>query len=152
MGPVLTVAIRDAHRKDETVWRSLWNAYCSFYKIEIAEEITTATWRRGLDPASPIFIRLAEQKGSIKGFAVCVLHEGTWAIEPVCYLEDIYVAHNARGNGLGRALIDDLITLGKKNGWSRLYWHTQASNTTARRLYDHYAPADDYVRYRLTLR
>ena len=38
--------------------------------------------------------------------------------------------------------------LAKARGWSRLYWHTQAKNP-ARSLYDKFAVADDFVRYRL---
>ena len=58
---------------------------------------------------------------------------------------------NARGAGAGRALIDDLFSLAKAKAWSRLYWHTDTGNTTARRLYDSYIKADDFVRYRITL-
>ena len=54
-----------------------------------------------------------------------------------------------RGQGIGRALIDDLIAITKANGWSRLYWHTDRDNATARKLYDTYAPEDGHVRYRL---
>ncbi|HEY8263776.1 MAG TPA: GNAT family N-acetyltransferase, partial [Methyloceanibacter sp.] len=39
----------------------------------------------------------------------------------------------------------------EKFGWSRLYWHTRESNVAARRLYDKFAKADDFVRYRLVL-
>ena len=42
-------------------------------------------------------------------------------------------------------------TLGRERGWSRLYWHTRASNETARRLYDKFVNADDFVRYRMIL-
>jgi hypothetical protein len=45
-------------------------------------------------------------------------------------------------------LIADLIERAKSNGWSRLYWHTRAGNP-ARRLYDEFIQADDFVRYRL---
>jgi len=41
--------------------------------------------------------------------------------------------------------------LGRDNGWSRVYWHTRQSNEAARRLYDKFAKADDFVRYRMIL-
>ena len=41
--------------------------------------------------------------------------------------------------------------LGRDRGWSRLYWHTRASNEAARRLYDKFVNADDFVRYRMIL-
>ena len=39
---------------------------------------------------------------------------------------------------------------GKREGWSKLYWVTRENNP-ARKLYDKYGEADDYVRYRLSL-
>ena len=32
-------------------------------------------------------------------------------------------------------------------GWARLYWMTKADNAEARRLYDRFTLADDFVRY-----
>lgn len=144
--------IRDPEGNDEPAWRSLWAAYNEFYNATIAEAVTSATWRRILDPSSPIFARLAERDGRVVGFSLSVAHEGTWTVNPICYLEDLFVDPNARGNGIGRALIQDLIDLGKAKDWSHLYWHTKASNTAARRLYDRFTAADDFVRYRLSLR
>lgn len=83
------------------------------------------------------------------GFLVCIIHEGTWTISPNCYLEDLFVDPESRRVGAGRALIDDLILLSRKNGWSHIYWHTQKDNVPARRLYDEYIRADEFVRYRL---
>ena len=54
-------------------------------------------------------------------------------------------------HGLGRALIDDLIVVSQTKGCKRLYWHTDKSNHTARRLYDRYVQEDGHVRYRLPL-
>lgn len=143
--------IRDALPSDEQSWRRLWAAYNAFYETTVPEAVTAATWRRILDPASPIFARIAELEDGIAGFSVSVLHEGTWTIAPICYIEDLFVEHSMRGRGLGHALIDDLITLGRERGWSRLYWHTGSSNIAARRLYDGFIKADDFVRYRLFL-
>nr|WP_316506477.1 GNAT family N-acetyltransferase [Klebsiella grimontii] len=108
------------------------------------------TWQRMLDPASPMLGRVALADGNVAGFAICVLHEGTWVKMPVCYLEDLFVAPPMRGKGIARALMQALQAEGKEKGWSRLYWHTRTDNP-ARRLYDEFTPADDYVRYRVTL-
>lgn len=94
--------------------------------------------------------RMARRGGEIVGFSISVLHEGTWVAAPVCYLEDLFVAPACRGAGVGRALIEDLVRLGKEKGWSRLYWHTRHDNP-ARRLYDGFVEADDFVRYRMDL-
>ncbi len=146
------VLIRDPEPKDEQDWRRLWAGYVAFYEAQLSEEVTAFTWQRMLVPDGPLFGRLAEWQGKLAGFTVSVLHQGTWTLHPVCYLEDLFVDPEARGHGIGRALIEDLVTRAKERGWSRLYWHTRAGNAAARRLYDEFAVADDFVRYRLFLR
>ena len=148
--PERTTIIRDPAAADEPAWRRLWSDYNAFYEISVPEIVTARTWQRVLDPASTIFGRLAVVDGEVIGFSVCVLHEGTWTIAPICYLEDLFVDHKCRGRGVGRLLIKDLVDCARTKGWSRLYWHTRASNP-ARRLYDEFAAADDFVRYRLVL-
>ena len=59
---------------------------------------------------------------------------------------------DARGKGIGRALIDDLIAICRANGWSRLYWHTNRDNAQARKLYESYVEDQGYMRYRIDLR
>ncbi|HUC49422.1 MAG TPA: GNAT family N-acetyltransferase [Xanthobacteraceae bacterium] len=145
-----TLSIRDPLAADEAAWRALWADYNAFYEVSVPESVTARTWQRIIDPASPIFGRLAMADACVAGFSACVLHEGTWVIAPVCYLEDLFVAPQFRGRGLGRMLITDIVRRAKARGWSRLYWHTRQGNP-ARRLYDEFAKADDFVRYRLML-
>lgn len=140
--------IRDAEPDDEAPWRRLWAAYNDFYGAAVPEAVSDHTWRRILDPSSPLFARLAADDDAVVGFAVCVLHEGSWTLTPICYLEDLFVRPDRRGGGVGRRLVQDLVDLCAARGWSRLYWHTQSGNP-ARRLYDSFGPADDFVRYRL---
>jgi GNAT superfamily N-acetyltransferase len=144
------VIVRDPAATDEMAWRDLWSQYIAFYETGIPENVTARTWQRMLDPASPVFGRLAISDGAVAGFSVSVVHEATWTIAPVCYLEDLFVAPKFRRRGCGRLLIADLVERAKANGFSRLYWHTRANNP-ARRLYDEFATADDFVRYRLHL-
>lgn len=141
------VTVRDPTAADEAAWRALWSQYNAFYAATIAEAITARTWQRILDPQSPIFARLAMVDDAAAGFSASVLHEGTWVMAPICYLEDLFVAPAFRGRGCGRMLIADLIDRAQRNGWSQLYWHTRADNP-ARRLYDEFISADDFVRYR----
>ncbi len=140
----------DAQAADEAPWRKPWDAYAAFYEAVLAPEITTLTWQRILDPHSPIIGRIAEDGGEVIGFSVSVLHEGTWAPNLVCYLEDLFVDPEFRGNGAGGLLIQDLLGLGNERKWSGLYWHTRAGNP-ARRLYDEFIEADDFVRYRIRI-
>jgi GNAT superfamily N-acetyltransferase len=142
------ISIRDPQPNDESAWRELWHGYNAFYQTELPEQVTAATWRRILDPTSALFCRLAFVDEHVVGFANCVLHEGTWVTTPICYLEDLFVAPGSRGAGIGRTLLADLVDLAQASGWSRLYWHTSATNP-ARKLYDEFIPAGDTVHYRM---
>lgn len=147
----MSLIIRDAVPADEARWRDLWAGYLAFYGVGIADDITDFTWNRVFDPASAIFMRVAELDGTVVGFALCLTHEGTWTRALDCYLEDLFVDASARGKGVGRALLDDLVALSKEKGWTRLYWHTNETNATARKLYDQYVASDGHIRYRITL-
>lgn len=147
----MAITIRDISAADEAEWRRLWEAYLAFYQVNLAPEVTDRTWARLIDPASPLKGRLAVVDGVVRGFALHHHHCSTWVLGEDCYLEDLFVADTARGLGLGRALIDDLIALARARGWHRLYWHTDEGNARARALYDSYAPWDGHVRYRLKL-
>ena len=139
--------IRSALPGDEAAWRRLWQGYCEFYGANLGEEVTARTWKRILDPDSAIMCIVAEVDGQVYGFANCVVHENTWETQPVCYLEDLYVLPSARGHGIGKALIEWLRNSMRAEGWARLYWMTHEDNERARKLYDQFAAAYDFVRY-----
>ncbi len=103
------LSIRNPVPADEPAWRELWSQYNDFYEMKLPEAVTAHTWRRILDPAAPIFGRIAAVDDVAVGFSNSVLHDITWAIGPACYLEDLFVVPAWRGRGLGRALIADLV-------------------------------------------
>ena len=90
--PDRTTFIRDPLPADEAAWRELWSGYNAFYQTSVPEAVTARTWQRMLDSAAPVFGRLAIVNDCVAGFSICVLHEGTWVIAPICYLEDLFVA------------------------------------------------------------
>lgn len=147
----LAFQIRDIAAADEAQWRALWARYIAFQGGTVPPEVTAHTWARMMDPARPLIGRVAEREGILCGFTVSILHEGTWALTPFCYLEDLFVDEARRGSGIGHALIQDLLDLARTNGWSRLYWQTRGDNLVARRLYDRFVLADGDVRYRIEL-
>ncbi|ESY79369.1 GNAT family acetyltransferase [Mesorhizobium sp. LNHC221B00] len=147
----MVLEITDARPDHEGAWRKLWDRHVHFSRMTLDPEVTAATWRRILDPASPVNMRVAEQVGALAGFAIHLSHPSSWVKSNDCYLEDLYVAEHFRGSGIGRALLDDLVAVCKKNSWERLYWHADAGNTRARKLYDSYVEDDGHVRYRMRI-
>jgi GNAT superfamily N-acetyltransferase len=89
--------------------------------------------------------------GNLAGFAHYLFHRSTWAPKRYCYLEDLFVADNARGRGLGRALIEAVYEKAEAAGASRVYWLTQSSNAEARMLYDKMADNLGFIQYRKVL-
>lgn len=143
--------IRDLEQADETEWRRLWTGFLDYYAHPLPQDVTDFTWTRLMDPASALKARLCCMDGQAWGFAIYQHHPSTWVMGDDCYLEDLFVAPEARGMGLGRTLIEDLIGLARARGWKRLYWNTDQDNQVARRLYDQFTTDDGHVRYRLTL-
>jgi GNAT superfamily N-acetyltransferase len=66
-------------------------------------------------------------------------------------LQDLFVANDTRGLGLGRALIEAVYDKAKEKGASRVHWLTQESNKTARLLYDNIADRSGFIQYRKLL-
>jgi GNAT superfamily N-acetyltransferase len=140
--------IRKIEARDEVRWRVLWEGYCRFYERELSAPITDYTWQRILDAGSPVQAIVAEDaSGNVIGICNYILHENTWSLTPVCYLEDLFVDPLCRAAGVGKQLIDWLIAEMKTQGWSRVYWNTRENNYRARGLYDKYTPHSGFLRY-----
>ena len=139
--------IRALRQDDRHGWQALWDGYNLFYeRPAFSSQITDATWARFIDSAEPVFAAVAELDGKLVGLAHYVFHRSTTAIEDVCYLQDLFAAPEARGRGVGRALIEHVYDEARKAGSRRVYWQTHESNP-ARKLYDSVAALTPFRRY-----
>ena len=139
--------IRPIEARDEGDWRPLWRAYLAFYETEVAEAVLESTFARLTDPAvTEMGAFLAETDRPV-GLVHYLFHPHCWRIEPVCYLQDLYVAPEARGTGAGRALIEAVYAAADRRGAPSVYWLTQDFNHTARRLYDRIGHLTPFVKY-----
>lgn len=91
---------------------------------------------------------VAEQDGRLVGLAHYLFHRSMIAIEPVCYLQDLFTVPETRGQGIGRALIEAVEGKARDAKSSRLYWHTHETNATAQALYDKLAEKSGFIVYR----
>ena len=143
--------IRPARATDRAGWLPLWQGYLAYYRHTLPAAQTDLTFARALDPAEPLHLVIAERDGACLGFATYVLHRSTWAATCYCYLEDLFVAPAARGQGIATALIAAVTQAAQAAQAERLYWVTEAENTTAQKLYDRLATRSSYVQYRRPL-
>jgi GNAT superfamily N-acetyltransferase len=143
----MAMIIRPLRAEDREQWQPLWDAYNLFYeRADLPAEITETSWTRFLDPAEPMFAAVAELDGSIVGLVHYLYHRNTSMIEDVCYLQDLFTAPDARGTGVGRALIEYVYGEAAKAGSRRVYWQTHEANP-ARKLYDQVAEVTPFRRY-----
>lgn len=143
-----SVEIRAVDQDDFDRWLPLWLGYQRFYEVEIPQSAGLKTWARFLDPFEPVHAALAFVDGRASGLVQWIYHRSTWTIEDYCYLQDLFVADNARGSGVGRGLIEHVAEDAKSRGSSRVYWSTRESNRNAMQLYDRVAERSDFVQYR----
>jgi GNAT superfamily N-acetyltransferase len=144
----MTVTIRPMDATDQQAWRALWQDYLTFYKSELAEDISEATFARLTDPARTeraAFVAVFE--GDIIGFVHYITHAHNWRLEDVVYLQDLFVTKAARGKGAARALIQRVYDTADENGTPSVYWMTQEFNHSARKLYDQVATLTPFVKY-----
>jgi GNAT superfamily N-acetyltransferase len=134
---------------DRAMWEPLWQGYLSFYNTELTPEVTEVTWKRLIDGDTPLFGLCAiNEQGEILGFVHYLFHPVTWAIGPRCYLEDLFTSPQARGQGVGRALIESVYQAADAAGADQVYWLTEESNVAARRLYDQVGKVTSFIKYR----
>jgi GNAT superfamily N-acetyltransferase len=147
------ITVRPLRPSDEPRWRELFDGYVRFYEREPSEPITRHLWQRLLDSASPVFAIVAvDANDHVIGIANYLVHENSTQLTPVCYLEDLFVDPERRRDGVGKQLIDWLLAEAKREGWSRLYWHTKETNYVGRLLYDKYTPHSGFLRYSIDIR
>jgi ribosomal protein S18 acetylase RimI-like enzyme len=145
------VVIRPLGEDEREAWNLLWQGYLAFYKSALAQEISDLAWSRFQDPDEPLFALGGYIEGRLTGIAHYLFHRSTWAQNRYCYLEDLFVAEEARGRGVGRALIEEVYRKAEAAGASRVYWLTQSNNSQARALYDKVADNLGFIQYRKVL-
>lgn len=140
--------IRPLEPGDEPVWRLLWRDYLAFYATELPEAVYAASFARLTDPGVRDYAGLlATREGAPVGLAHYIFHRHGWHVADVCYLQDLYVAPDARGANVGRRLIEAVYVEADAAGAADVYWLTQEFNVTARHLYDRIGRVTPFVKY-----
>lgn len=146
------IVVRAVEAADRPAWDRLWAGYLAFYRHDLPPEVTERTWAQLLDPAGALHGLVAVgDDGAVIGFSHRLYHASTWALTGYCYLEDLFVAPEARRSGAGRALVEATAAAAADAGAEKLYWHTDRPNATARALYDQLAVHEGFIVYERTL-
>jgi GNAT superfamily N-acetyltransferase len=78
---------------------------------------------------------MAELDGKPAGFALYFFDYSTWLGKPGLYLEDLFVAMEFRGRGIGKALLQRVAAIAVEKGCARLKWEVLDWNAPAIEFY-----------------
>ena len=139
--------IRPLIENDKSAWLPLWRGYQDFYNADLTLG-EDALWERlpSDDPLTPTCL-VADKDGSLLGLVHFLYHGTTWSDQQRIYLNDLYTAPEARGQGIGRALIEAVYKAADESNAESVYWLTHEFNTAGRQLYDKVAKLTPFIKY-----
>lgn len=146
--PSVTIAPIAAHHKGN--WRELYNAYAVFYRREMSDEIAEAVWGWLNDDNHVLEGLVALLDDTPIGLAHYRAMPSPLRGADIGFLDDLYVAPEARGRNVGERLIDGVRAIAAARGWASVRWLTSENNYRARTLYDRVATKTQWTVYELT--
>jgi GNAT superfamily N-acetyltransferase len=151
----MAVLVRPVEAADYDRWLPLWDGYNAFYgrsgETALDPAITAMTWARFFDAYEPVHCLVAESGSRLLGLTHYLYHRSTTSTAPSCYLQDLFTTAEARGQGVGRALIEAVYAAARRAGSPRVYWQTHETNEGAMALYDKVAEKSGFLVYRKLL-
>jgi GNAT superfamily N-acetyltransferase len=145
--------IRPAGPDDADAIHELVVALAVYEREPDAVRATPGSLRDQLAAERPPFeCLLAEEEGRAVGFALFFPTFSTWEGRPGLYLEDLFVREEARGSGVGRALLARLAQIAVGRGYGRLELAALDWNTPAIGFYERLGGTamDDWTVFRFT--
>lgn len=145
--------INQLSKEDKEQWQQLYHAYANFYHVPMNDDILDTVWSWVFDEHQPFYCMIAKNDD---GKAIGLMHFREMASplrgKMVGFLDDLYVAPEARGTGCVQALYDELNTFGKTKNWPLIRWITADDNYKARSSYDKIADRTMWVTYQMNMK
>ncbi|MFO1254928.1 MAG: GNAT family N-acetyltransferase [Sphingomonadaceae bacterium] len=119
----MTLSIRPACRADLPLIAGLIRDLAAYEKLAHEVRFDEAVLGEKLFGARPYAeVVIGEIDGAAQGFALFFHNFSTFEGKPGIYLEDLFVRPEARGSGLGKALLAHLAQLAVERDCARLEW------------------------------
>ena len=143
------ISVSSLGSSDRSEWERLFRGYLAFYETSLDDAAVDRVWRE-LASDKRMHALGGWLDGELVGIVHFLEHPSTTEMD-VCYLEDLFTDPAVRGRGVARALVRAVVDSARVRGCSRVYWVTQESNQTARRLYDRIAANSGFIRYEIPI-
>jgi len=146
------VIVRPAVPEDVDTLVELIGDLATYEREPDAVEVDPPMLRDALFAGSPlVFANVADDGGTVIGMTIYFRNFSTWTGRLGIYLEDFYVRPEARGRGVGRALLAALVDEARAHGYARIDWSVLNWNESAIRFYRSVGarPLSDWTGYRL---
>jgi ribosomal protein S18 acetylase RimI-like enzyme len=141
-------SVRPVREGDERRWRELYAGYRAFYGVEQTDETASLVWSWLLDPDSVVEgIVAIDSSGEIGGLAHYREFPRPLLASIGCYLDDLFVDPELRGQGAVDALLEELKRIARTRDWSTIRWITADDNYRARGKYDKFATRTPWITY-----
>ena len=146
------VQIRAAAAADIPVILQFIRELAAYEKLSHEVVATEALLQEWIFEKQKAEVLLAEQNGKPVGFALFFHNFSTFLGRAGIYLEDLYVTPAARGNGVGKRLLQALASVAVERGCGRLEWSCLDWNIPSIGFYRSIGarPMDDWTVYRVT--
>jgi GNAT superfamily N-acetyltransferase len=149
-----SVQIREATSTDAALVGRFIRELARYEKLEHDCTGTVDELRESLFGPSPFAKVLLAfiGEGLPAGFAVYFFAFSTFKARPVLYLEDLFVAPELRGQGIGRRLFRELIQIAHREKCARMEWSVLDWNSSAIAFYQRIGATEEssWRKYRLT--
>jgi GNAT superfamily N-acetyltransferase len=130
------IEIAPATENDVPVVLEMIKGLAEYERLSHVVEATEERVRRTLFGPHPCAeVLLAKTGGDCAGFAVFFSNYSTFFAKPGIYLEDLFVKPDARGQGIGRALLKHLAQIAVERGCWRMEWVVLNWNEPALQFY-----------------
>lgn len=148
-----SLTIRPLAEGDRAAWQGLWDGYRRFYGRPDQDEVAFARDFGRLLSGDPhdFACLVAEGDNGLLGLVHYLFHANMRCPAGVCYLQDLFTRSDARGRGVGRALIEAVTAEARRRGVGEVYWLTAEDNYAGRMLYDRVASRTPFIKYARSL-
>jgi GNAT superfamily N-acetyltransferase len=129
----------------------LIGAYQRFYRVEdVDSDRNREFFSRFIHPSPDGMLLGAWGEGRLLGYACLYWAFSSLVPAETVLMNDLFVEESARGQGIGRGLIEAAAAVARERGAHHVEWSTEPGNSTAQRLYDSTgAERSEWVEYDL---